>query len=143
MKIGHPIRDLAEGQDGRIALLFDGGHVGVLAPVAADAGAVDSGNDSDLGQLLLNQCKACHPIEDGTVHGIGPDLAGVVGRRVASAVGYNYSPALKELSGRWTRDRLDAFLADPSAYAPGTAMETDVLPDENERKKLIDFLAKD
>jgi cytochrome c2 len=148
MRIGYPVRDLVELPDGRVALLFDGGDVGVLSPIpdsdsdtTAAANPSSTENKVDTDSLVLGQCRGCHSIGDGTAHGIGPDLKGIVGRRIASAPGYEYSEALKGLSGRWTRERLDQFLWDPMNYAPGTSMKTDVIPNGNVRKKLIDYLA--
>jgi cytochrome c2 len=148
MRIGYPVRDLVELPDGRVALLFDGGDVGVLSPIpdsdsdtTAAATPSSTENKVDTDSLVLGQCRGCHSIGDGTAHGIGPDLKGIVGRRIASAPGYEYSEALKGLSGRWTRERLDQFLWDPMNYAPGTSMKTDVIPNGNVRKKLIDYLA--
>jgi cytochrome c len=141
MNIGHPIRDLVEGQDGRIGLLFDGGHIGILEPISAGVNPSEVSNESDLAALVLAPCKGCHPFGDGTTHGIGPDLRGVVGRRIASAPGFAYSNALTKLFGRWTPERLDAFLMDPKSYAPGTTMEVDVLPDSEARRQVIEYLA--
>jgi cytochrome c2 len=45
---------------------------------------------------------ACHAKEAG-VNKIGPSLAGVFGRKSGSALGYNYSPALKAQTSRGTR----------------------------------------
>jgi cytochrome c2 len=148
MRIGYPIRDLVELADGRIVLLFDGGHVGVMTPIP-DGDATEPGetttssatNQVDTDSLVLAQCKGCHAVGDGTSHGIGPDLRGVVGRRIASAPGYEYSEALRSLSGRWTPERLDQFLWDPVNFAPGTTMRSDNLPDPNVRQKLIEYLA--
>lgn len=49
-------------------------------------------------------------------------LANVWERDIASISGYDYSPALTKLSGRWTEKQLRAFLEDPESVAPGNAM---------------------
>ena len=145
IKIGRPIRDLVEGLDGRIVLLMDGGveggSIGVLEPIPTEGVARDADTEPKMEALLLGQCRGCHPIADGSTHGIGPDLRGVVGRRIASVPGYNYSPALQQLSGRWTPERLSDFLYEPTSYAPGTAMETQGVLNKNDRRKLIEYLA--
>ena len=66
-------------------------------------------------------CSGCHSLEAGK-SGIGPSLAGVVGRKKASAAGYAYSPALKAKGGVWTAAELDAYIADPMKDIPGTKM---------------------
>ena len=44
------------------------------------------------------------------------------------------------LGGRWTENRLDAFLANPNGYAPGTAMSIGGIAAPAERKALVEFL---
>jgi len=61
---------------------------------------------------------------------IGPPLWGVVGRRVASIDGFNYSPALREIDGVWDYYKLNAFIACPQSEAPKTRMGTDCHPNE-------------
>jgi cytochrome c len=65
---------------------------------------------------------------------------------VASERDFGYSDALKALpargDGRWTKAMLDAFLAAPENFAPGTAMTFVELPDPKERTTVIGYLAK-
>jgi cytochrome c2 len=65
---------------------------------------------------------------------------GVVGRKIASVPDFNYSLALKQLSGIWTKERLDKWLQDPQLVAPGSAMYFSV-DDAEQRRMIIDFLA--
>ena len=78
--------------------------------------------DPAQGQALTRQCMACHTFEDGAPHRVGPNLWNVVGRPKASQDGFNYSPALSGLGGDWTFEDLNAYLANPRAYAPGNRM---------------------
>lgn len=71
--------------------------------------------------LFNSQCKSCHTIT-GTSSPAGPTLKGVVGRKAATAPGFNYSPGLTKKGGTWTDGALDAYLAAPGTYAPGTRM---------------------
>jgi cytochrome c len=71
--------------------------------------------------LFAGQCKSCHTVS-GPSSPAGPSLKGVVGRKAATAPGFNYSPGLKAKGGTWTDATLDAYLTGPSAYAPGTKM---------------------
>ncbi len=84
-------------------------------------------------------CKACHGTTSKAPRSVGPNLWGVVGRPIASAAGYSYSPALRAVGGEWTRETLDVFLSDPQAFAPGTAM-TISIEDDQERANVIAFL---
>lgn len=71
----------------------------------------------------------------------GPDLRGVLGRRIASVPNYPYSPALRAAGGSWTPERLDAFLREPTRFAPGTAMATMRVEDAATRQTIIRLLA--
>lgn len=66
-----------------------------------------------------NTCAGCHSVDEDR---IGPRHRDVVGRRIAAVVGFEYSPALKELKGNWNEALLDDWLKDPQAVAPGTTM---------------------
>ena len=54
--------------------------------------------------------------------------------------GFRYSPALSRLGGRWTDERLDAFLKNPNVFVPGTLMTAGQVPDDQERRAVIEFL---
>ena len=90
------------------------------------------------GQDVFNdKCGDCHTIDPPS--GTAPALKGVVGRKVASLSDFQYSDALKAKGGAWTEAALDAFIADPKAYAPGTQM-TAGAADPADRKAIIDYL---
>jgi cytochrome c len=111
--------------------------VGVLtAPQPSQAG------DAQRGEDLFSICAKCHSPEHGK-HKSGPSLAGVVGRPVASAEGYDrYSSAMRargETGVVWTPEELQAFLADPRSVVPGTGMLFR-LKDETDRADVIAYL---
>jgi cytochrome c len=65
-----------------------------------------------------------------------------VGRTVASNASFrDYSAGLRQAGGKWTEARLDAFLADPAAFAPGTTMAYRVESAED-RQALVAFLRR-
>lgn len=91
------------------------------------------------GAALFNaQCKSCHTLT-GTNGPAGPSLKGVVGRKVAGSPGYAYSKALTAKGGAWTDGQLDAYLAGPAAFAPGTKMFNKVA-DPKARTAIIGYL---
>ena len=137
------IRDLIEDKHGRIVLWFDGGAVAILEPLG-EAGAL---SEELQGQVLFVQCTGCHNIKTGGGHprdskipGIGPDLLGVAGNTIAASPEYNYSKALKELSGTWSAGNLDKFLADPQGFASGNKMQFQGIADPDDRRKIIQYL---
>ncbi len=97
------------------------------------------GADPNIGEEAYSQCRRCHePL--GQARAIAPGLEGVVGRRIASVPGFTYSPALKALEGAWTEEKLDAFLENPAALAPGTTMGAIRVPDAENRAALVRYL---
>ena len=55
------------------------------------------------GQKVFRTCSACHTIDAGASHGIGPNLWAVIGRLVASAEGFErYTPAMRSYGGTWS-----------------------------------------
>jgi pseudooxynicotine oxidase len=94
------------------------------------------------GEAALRTCAVCHPTDPSDAHGVGPNLHGVSEREVAEAPGYAFSEALRARGGRWSAAELDAFLADPAGYAPGTAMAFPGVPDPAERAALVELLGK-
>lgn len=130
--IGERIRDIIEDNSGRIIMWADRTNKIISLQPAGDDGG---------GELLFAKCVGCHEINDGNSHGIGPDLHGILGRQIAFASDFDYSPALKSLEGRWTEERLDAFLMDPQSFAPGTSMAIEGMPDEYTRAKIIEYMS--
>ena len=132
LEINRRIRDITEGSDGRIVLWCDDDNAIVsLRPVLGSSSEV----------AFATACSGCHKVGDGTVHRIGPDLWGVIGRKVAAADGYSdYSAALRGFGGRWTEGRLDSFIKSPAATVPGTAMDIAGVNDAQVRAQIIDYL---
>jgi len=97
--------------------------------------------DAAAGAQSFLVCSACHTTtQDGTAL-IDPNLWHVVGRPVASKEGFDYSPELKAIGGDWTPGKLDRFLKEPAAFAPGTRMGFVGVADATERANLIAYLA--
>lgn len=92
------------------------------------------------GAQVAKQCAVCHNFKEGQGAKVGPDLYGVVGRKIASQPGFNYTAALKGVSGNWTFDELNKWLTDPRAMVPGTAMTFAGLSSEKQRADVIAYL---
>ena len=90
-----------------------------------------------------SKCAMCHAMSKGEPHGAGPNLSGVLGRRIGSADGFAYSQALASKTEVWDAISLNTFLQDPQKFAPGTAMPFAGLKSEKERKALACFLGAD
>jgi cytochrome c len=99
------------------------------------------GDAAEAGRRAFAVCGACHTATAGGAALIGPNLWGVVGRPVASVRDFDYSADFEALGGTWTPERLDRFLTNPMAFAPGTRMGYAGVADPVERAALVAYLA--
>ena len=104
--------------------------------MAATAPSLPKG-DAARGEQVYARCMACHSV---TENRIGPRHCGVFGRRAGSVPGFDYSPAMKRANIVWNEQTLNAFLAAPMNYVPGTAMVFAGVPDAQERADVIAWL---
>ncbi|MCR9982563.1 c-type cytochrome [Vibrio diabolicus] len=93
------------------------------------------------GEQQAMVCKACHQFEPNGVSVVGPPLWGLAERDIASFASFNYSEAIKQHQGQWDAEKLDAFLASPSGFAPGTSMVFPGVKDPGARAAIIAWLA--
>ncbi|MBY3246147.1 cytochrome c family protein [Rhizobium laguerreae] len=104
------------------------------SPVLADGSA-------EAGANVFKKCAVCHAVGDGAKNKVGPELNGIIGRKVAAAPDFNYSPAFKakaEEGWSWDEQHLTAYLRDPKAYVKGTKM---VFPGLKKPEDLADVIA--
>jgi nitrite reductase (NO-forming) len=95
--------------------------------------------DAAAGRLVFRKCQACHSLESGK-NGLGPSLAGIVGKKAGTVANFNYSPAMKASNYAWDVAALDAYLSDPQKAIPGNRMPFPGLKTENERSTVIAYL---
>lgn len=129
--IGSGIRDLVEGHDGSLMLWTDDTKLISLRPKEGTTGET----------LFAAKCSGCHQSSLISGNRIGPDLLGIVGRRVASVASYpDYSASLRRLGGVWSEARLDEFLKAPGAFCPGTKMDFAGDASAKERQAILGYL---
>lgn len=80
--------------------------IGLLSIVLADTTyAADCAPDQGRGaQVFANECAVCHSVAKGMTGMMGPNLAGVVGRKSGSLEGFNYSQAMRNKDIDWQAD---------------------------------------
>jgi cytochrome c len=112
----------------------------VLVETAEDPLAAYVG---DRGAEIFRACVACHTLGFEQANRAGPTLAGIFGRRIATAPGYNFSDALKRLDIVWTPQTVSKlFEIGPQAYTPGTKMPEQRIGSEQDREALVEFLQR-
>lgn len=128
MKMSTRAHDLAA-----LLLIATSVSAGLFALTAA-AEAQEAGSE----RLFQQRCGACHSVHVGQ-NGLGPHLAGVIGRLAGSIESARYSDAMRDSGIVWDSGSLDAFLAAPRRVVPGTTMTVSV-PDAAQRAAIISFL---
>ena len=108
-----------------------------LFPAAAQEG------DAEAGRRVFGQCRACHIIDATPRNNVGPNLAGLWGRRAASREGFRYSANMTQLGANghvWNEENLRAYLTDPKAVAPQGSMQFAGIRNPEQLTNLIAFL---
>jgi cytochrome c len=106
-----------------------------------DIVAMMASADEAAGQAVGKKCATCHSFEKGGANKIGPHLWEVVNRPIASVGDFGYSDALQEKSGdTWSYENLNAFLAKPKDFAPGTKMTFAGIKKPEDRADLLGYL---
>ena len=105
-----------------------------------DIAALMALGDVASGEKIFKKCAACHSINKGGKHKIGPALYNVVGRKVGGVKDYKYSKALIAYEKEWTFEELNGFLIKPAKHIKGTKMAYAGLRKEADRASVIKYL---
>ncbi len=116
-----------------------------VSMVAFSGGAfADEAKDIKKGaKLFKKKCTACHTMDDGGKAKVGPNLFGIVGKKIATSEGYKYSSAMTKFGEGdkvWDEATLDHYLKKPAKLVKGTKMSFAGLKKEKKRKRLIAYL---
>ncbi|MFZ1102347.1 MAG: cytochrome c family protein [Hyphomicrobiaceae bacterium] len=98
--------------------------------------------DAESGASVFRPCRTCHTSEKGGKDIVGPNLWGVVGRKVASGAtfGTRYSDAMKSHGGEWSFERLAKYLHKPAEEVPGNKMVFAGVPNDADLADLLAYL---
>ena len=114
--------------------------VGVAILISGAFSLARAAGNPQRGAKIYDACAACHSLEPN-LNLTGPSLAGLWGKKAASVAGYpRYSDALKKRDLAWDDVTLNAWLAAPESFVPGTYMSFRGIPDDRARSDLIAFL---
>ena len=92
------------------------------------------------GQLLYLQCKACHDLEAGIAHKVGPNLSGVFGRTAGTVPGFKFTDAMAKSGIVWTPATMDTWLKQPGAMIPGNGMAFPGIAADDDRAAVIAYM---
>ncbi|MBL4639293.1 MAG: cytochrome c family protein [Kordiimonadaceae bacterium] len=93
--------------------------VASLSTVVGMAGV--SAADAAKGAKVFRKCKACHTLEVGKRR-LGPNLAGIIGRKAGTVEKFRYSKAMAATDIVWDEANLSMFLQKPKKFIKGTKM---------------------
>lgn len=148
--IGRRLRDIEQKDDGSIVIWTDNNEVIFLTAISGGFGEqhvqqyidglkVDSFELATSLEEAVEQCAECHSFSSGE-NRIGPSLAAVHGANIASNPGFDYSEVLSNASGRWTSDRLFAFIKSPDDSFVGTNMPKVNISDDRVVSEIVSLL---
>ena len=98
---------------------------------------------ADNGQDIFKKCLACHTPDKGGRNLVGPNLWGVVGRKIGvRRRASTYSDAMKGHPGEWTWEELAKYLHSPHRPYPATRWQFPGVKDSADLADLLVYLRK-
>ena len=136
-------REVYTGGNDRTVRRFDavtGSPVDPSIPKAATPALADA---KDRGAQVFGACAVCHGLTAADTHLAGPTLHQIMGRKIASLRGYQYSDPLAKLEITWTPETIaKLFELGPAIFTPGTKMPEQRLTDPDDRQALVAWLSR-
>ena len=106
--------------------------------VSTDPQVIEAGRKS-----FDTNCGECHTIVKDGRPVMGPNLWGLMGKKLGSNhAEFTYSDALFNSTLTWTPENLDKWIESPPEFVPDNAMPFIGLKDPAERKAIVAYIAK-
>ena len=93
-----------------------------------------------LGRRIFTRCRACHTLNEGGRHKVGPNLWKIIGRKAGSAEEYAYSKAMITSNIIWTEETISAYLENPAIFMPKNKMSFVGIRKRSERDAVIVYI---
>lgn len=95
------------------------------------------------GKAAFGKCAACHTVTKGGANTLGPNLWGIVGRKIGGLEGFAYSNALKQKAEEgavWDFEKLAAWVKADDKLIPGNKMIFSGLADPAVQADVVVYL---
>jgi cytochrome c len=136
-------REILTGGNDRAVRRFDAVTGSPVAPTIPKPAAAALTDTRDRGAKVFRACALCHGLTAADSHLAGPTLHQIMGRKIASLKGYDYSGPLAKLDITWTPETVaKLFEVGPAIFTPGTKMPEQRLTDPDDRAALVEWLAR-
>lgn len=116
-----------------------------LTPLLAQEG------DAKRGEVVFQQCSICHQVGPMAGNGIGPNLTGVLNRKMGSLPDFSYDTGLQKAAQagmNWDEEKVFNWLADPQTYIKRVVSDDSVtskmtvkVSDEQARRDVIAYIS--
>lgn len=137
--IGSRIRDIVNFNNS-IVLLTDSGE---LVTLTVDNARYESNlrfSEQNENIAILSKCLGCHSLSKSSPNRSAPSLHKIFNRKIGNDPFFNYSTALKNANGNWTKENLYKYLSNPTLFIPGTS-KVDLGIEDLEIQKIVDILS--
>jgi cytochrome c len=102
--------------------------------------AVAAASDNSVGKTAYMRCMACHSLNAGEAHKLGPNLHSITNSSAATGENFTYSEALLNSKLVWDDATLKAWIKSPTTLVPGTKMIYANSLSDTQIDALIDYL---
>ena len=136
-------REIFTGGGDRTVRRFDTTTGIANAPSIPTMPEPELSNTKERGARVFRACVACHGVTAADTNLAGPTLHQIMGRRIASLSGYEYSRPLVGMDIVWTAETISKlFELGPTVFTPGTKMPEQRITDPEDRRALVEWLSR-